>query len=826
MKNKCKNCKKVNRFPGKYCEYCGQETGIRAKRYAAFQTVDRTFLQRGESHFPTGDETVRAFVYKKRKAPAIIAALLIIALLAGTAFGGYYFDVWSRFMPRQEVAIETYYHIADGRSISTPVINASAAKSAINEVKNDFGIRDSEIELAESGSTVIASDTYYRFAEMYESIPVFGHSMVVHANQDGAVYSITGNFCPLSDLSVTPSLPKEKATKKLSGIVRSQFSFHEDTFQTADHGLCIYAPNSSDAALAYSYSISGVTENGNYECYDVLLSAKNGALLYQTSTQKFFELAESGDSETPRVVQVEGDETSYQFVDAGRNIQVYAPMNNDLTNLAVLNNSDDSDPSVSFDALYNAAYTYDYYKSVLGLSSYDGQDGALSLITNIPETNHTFDTASAFASSIAFFPISSNQKSAAGALDIVGHEYTHLVLSHLVGEPTTDNAQSVFEAFCDIMGNIIEHKNGAEDSVWDLGEATGNAKYSMQSPTDSGHANTVSGYDPEKTPEENASIWAHAAYLTYEGASCHGYAPADTAIADFDLLGKLWYRAMLLLPEDATFESAASALRESAETMYRNGELTVAQLFGVDAALEAIGVQAVFPTYQTSENPTVSVLDSINAPYQTGVLTVTDRETHQEVLTVNIETDRTELKLAPGHYLLTLTDRDAPDQNPIYHFGLDVGASEEEMQEELPTEFSIYTWYNAKDYIDVLPGGALSVTGTIVGEKYTNEAGVEQIGWVVALNEPMSIRLISEDGTIANVYNDQVALGIVSDHVDFSGYAGMEVTVSGIVIQKYSDIHLRDVCLEDAYIGSAASDAPATDSAESGNEETTESPQE
>ena len=826
MKNKCKNCKKINALPGKYCEFCGRETGIRGKRYAAFRTLDHTSFQRTETHFPTGDESTPAYVYKKKKAPAVIAAILIVCLLAGSAFGGYYFGVWerlsARFIHTDPIVTEAFYRIADGRRISGSVINASAAKDAINQVKADFQIRDAEIELAENGSAVIDGDTYYRFSQVYETVPVFGHSMVVVADQDGNVYSVTGNFCPLSDISVTPSCPKAKAEKKLASFVRSQFSFAQDTYAVKDGALAIYAPNPEQASLAYRYEISGVSQEGNYECYEILLSAKNGSPLYWRDAQNYFTLSENSEAENPRTIEVEGSEEAYQFADTERNIQVYSPIGNDLKNLAVQNSTDDIDISVSFDALYNTAYIYDYYKNVLGLSSYDGQGGSVTLITNIPETNHTFDTASAFESSIAFFPVSSNQKSTASAMDAVGHEFTHLVCSHLVGQPTTKASESVFEAFCDIIGNAIEHKSGAEDPAWELGEVTGKAKYSMQSPSASGLPETVSAYSEEKLPQENASILAHAAYLMYEGSTTNGFQPADTAVSDFDLFGKLWYRAMLLLPEDADFDSAATALSEAAHTMFRNGQLSAAQLHGVHAALEAIGAEAVLPVYRTSENPTVSVIDSIGNSYQTGMLTVTDRVTLKEVLSVPIETDRTRLQLPSGNYLLTLSDRDAPDQNPIYRFHLEVSAPADETEEAFPAEFTLYTWYNAKNYLDVMPGGVITVTGKIVGEEWTNDAGETQMAWILVLDEPLSVRMITENLSVDQVYNDQIALCLISDYTDFSAHLGAEVTVSGILIQKYSEIHRRDLCLDKAYIGNAderPEESPA-------DEEATEAPDE
>ena len=812
MKNKCKKCKTVNLHPGLYCEFCGKKTGIRPKKFAYFNTLSHDKIGHTESSFPTGKETTRAFIYRKKKAPIILSILLILCLLTGAIYGSFRLGLFSRFTPKQvDREYRSYYHIADGRAIESRVLNASAAISALNEIKATFGMSNPEVQLVPGTVVTIDGDTYYRLQEVYEGIEVYGRSIVVEVDDSGAVHAISGNFCPLSNLPLSPSMDTEKALERMQSVAASDLHYTTDSLIILDGGLKFYAPNPESAQLVYAFDLSGVSDDGSYQCHLALLDANNGNVVYSTSTQDFFTLETTGITGEPRTVEVEGTDTDYQFVDTLRNIQVSAPHSNDLALLSVLNSS--GDLSLGIDALYHSEQTYDYYNNILGRKSYDGEGGSLSLITNIPETVHTFDTASAFSGNIAFYPTSSNRWNSAYALDTVAHEYTHLVLDSIIGPATTPAAETVEESICDVMGNLIEHHFINTDTTWELGEATGTSKYAMSNPSTSGLPELVSRYDETLTPHQNASILAYSAYLMYTGTSSHGLTPEETAITDQDVLSKLWYRAAILLPADAEFSSCAASLIASSYDLYRHGELTATQLSGVRYALEVVGATPAYPTYTVGPSPSLVIYDAVNEPYYDVQVTATDLETWKDIEIGTYSSAHSLLNLDVGSYLITINSQTGVE--PSYTFQLNI------VEEGDPT-LLFYTWYNATDYTNVIMGDSFTVSGKVVGENWTDENGENRLAWVLALDAPVSIRLLTENGAPDSLYQDQVAVALLSDTLDFAEYSGDHVTLTGALTKKYTDMQRRDLCLEHATIAFSEATLPSeenpTDSAESPEE--------
>ncbi len=785
MKFKCKHCKSVNTIPGYYCEFCGKKTGFSKKKYAVpFPRSQESFGETNAS-FPTGDEVVRAFTHKKKKAPIILSLLLVLCLLSGTVGAGWHFG-WFPFSNQDTAPLrERYFRMADGRRVETVVLNSTAALTAVNEVKEDFGIQNADSELAELHHTTIDGDHYYRLQQTYQGLDVYGRSMVVETNSEGKVFFIAGNFCPVRDLSLTPGIQADKANKKLHRYALKEMNYSEDTLSVIENGLVVYAPNENDAKLAYSYRLSGASEDGTHQSHLILLSAKNGTPLFSTETKHSFSISLEGQRGMHQV-EVEGSLTDYQFVDTTRNIQVYSTEDLSLSAIEVIRSSSTANKLIATDALYYAGEAYDFYREVLGRNSYDNNGGALNIITDLPESTHIYDGASAFGTSIVFYPKATKLFHSSAAPDIVAHEFTHLVTDHTVGFPMGEEASAITESFADILGNIIEQaQRETPDETWALGEGTGTAKYEMAAPSKNGYPESVSAFDPTASVHSNSSILSHVAFLIWQGTSFGDFSIEDTAITDLNLLGKLWYRTMLLLPQDADFSSCGALLLESGYDMYRNGSLTAPQLTGILLSLEAVGIIPDYLTYEVTQNSTLAVYDAINTNYSDISVSVTDLSTYQ-----TITPESTELTLAPGSYLVTVSHKEDTTL-PSYTVKIIVG---EFGQSEIP----VYTWYNAKDYIDISAGSTLTFTGTLVGENRVDETGETKLSWVLALPNPVNIRFMNESGHAESIYHDQVALAITSDLFDLSLYTGQEITVSGSLVLKYSDIHLRDLVLENA----------------------------
>ncbi|PQE00424.1 hypothetical protein CYL16_12470 [Mycobacterium sp. EPG1] len=140
-----------------------------------------------------------------------------------------------------------------------------------------------------------------------------------------------------------------------------------------------------------------------------------------------------------------------------------------------------------------------------------------------------------------------------GALDVVGHEYTHAVIQSFLGSSISRGAEraALDEAYGDIMGSLIENKDG--DGRWVFGE---DHRGNHDLDRDMRHA--VSGNDPHLL----ATQFNKAAYLMMSrnpGVSKETWA-------------KIFYTSIDRLPSNATFQHARNAVIASANVQGLNAE--------------------------------------------------------------------------------------------------------------------------------------------------------------------------------------------------------------------------------------------------------------
>ncbi|MGN1250288.1 MAG: hypothetical protein ACI4XW_09415, partial [Candidatus Spyradocola sp.] len=82
------------------------------------------------------------------------------------------------------------------------IVDQASALAAIRDVGDALGIGDVNAELAGEAENVISGNTYYRFAQQYQGIPVYGRGMVVVADGEGNGLSLSGNYVPVQGVAV------------------------------------------------------------------------------------------------------------------------------------------------------------------------------------------------------------------------------------------------------------------------------------------------------------------------------------------------------------------------------------------------------------------------------------------------------------------------------------------------------------------------------------------------------------------------------------------------------------------------------------------------
>ncbi|ANW65281.1 hypothetical protein BCA37_18330 [Mycobacterium sp. djl-10] len=241
----------------------------------------------------------------------------------------------------------------------------------------------------------------------------------------------------------------------------------------------------------------------------------------------------------------------------------------------------------------NMATAYDYYLAVLGRQSIDGAGAkVVSSIGYSPRNSlqtYLFGYANAFWDPDRQVFGFGNAGRFEAALDIVAHEYTHGVISHIIadGDSVLDTGESgaLNEAYSDIMGVLIEGKTGS--GRWLIGEDTAtHAIRNLANPRSVGTGYVAhmrdyyTGSQDDFGEHWNSTIFSHAAYRMMTDSR-------TKAVSD-DLWATVIYTSMYGLGAGAKFVDGRAAIIDAAEDYFTDTELQA-----VKDAFDAVGIEEV-----------------------------------------------------------------------------------------------------------------------------------------------------------------------------------------------------------------------------------------
>ena len=339
----------------------------------------------------------------------------------------------------------------------------ASAKSALNKVLvNKFGANGTEEMVVTKAQKGASGRTHIRFSQKINGLPVAGAGMVLHAEPDGTVFAINGDFVPATNLSSQPDL---NATQALSMV-----------------------------------TIEG-KQLGKPELSYVLGSDRRGHLAWKVTFEYINEAGPQRD-----VVFI--DTTSGKI--AARHPQIKYDRSLDTQNCnqktrrcrTVSTSSDEiSTGDSAIDAAHNYAIaTYDYYSTNHQRDSID--NSGMTLISRAHYSrnyNNAFWDGSQMTygdgDGVTFIPLSQDA-------DVVAHELTHGVTERSSGLIYQNESGALNEAWSDIFGAAVDHATGASTpdtvvgsitpDIWLLGEdiytpgTPGDALRNMADPADEG----------------------------------------------------------------------------------------------------------------------------------------------------------------------------------------------------------------------------------------------------------------------------------------------------------------------------------------------------
>lgn len=521
----------------------------------------------------------------------------------------------------------------DGAFTDRSIASSDDAAAALNDLAAALGITSGfatadNIKIQRIGTTSAdaSAETFYRLQSRVNGVPVVGGDVILVTNSAGAVTGLfnyrgdkvdsvnTTADARIDDPSEAIAAALAAYTQSTSGKLptRATQALLKSAVGTPE--LVIYSPDpATPPRLAWQVVVTpprrvGATADADPGTTYVIYAngADAGTVARQTSnaggaapmsttivdrlnrprdinisTGKFliFDLFSLND----QTRNISTYQTTYSFFGFGP-----ASLPGDLVYKSLFG----WDPA-AISAQVNMAAAYDYYSQVFGLNSFDGNGAPIKISVNYnPRSTLTeifFGYANAF-----WDPV--NQQFAYGtvnnfdaALDIAAHEYTHAVLSYIVGNggSVLDYGEpgALNEAYADILGSLVEGKSGV--GKWMFGEDTGSALRNLANPSavnteygrySTNYATRYTGTEDDGGEHLNSTIFSNAAYRMMTDSATAG-------ISD-ETWSTMFYHSMYRLSTTSTFADGRSAVLDAASEM----GFTAPELDAIVRAFNAVGI--------------------------------------------------------------------------------------------------------------------------------------------------------------------------------------------------------------------------------------------
>ena len=397
------------------------------------------------------------------------------------------------------------------------ILNEKDALAAIQEVSTVTGITNVSSTLGDVQQFTSLDSTFYRFAQVYEGIPVYGRSVTVGTSSEGTGQGLSHNYIQISDVDTTPAISEDSAKQAVLGV-------YDEDVQVTSCSLTIYSLFGYTPVLAWQVQIAGpamlrtffvdahtgafiisfsgiftesemstyTDSNGTIDFYTVknadgtysLIDEERNLAVYDANYQTVIQTivddqgnvyqynssADQWRDSSGREVVISGMEDeksfwpmygSWDVRDAqgnivGRNADYLPCAGNPLNALHILSN-----PTTEWSNQKAAAAMsltediYDFYHSVLGRTGFNGNNGSVRISVNDEMNGDSSNAYSAMGGTRAITFLSFGH---AGTItsDLVGHEFNHSVEQSISSLVYQGESGAIMEALADVFGELSE----------------------------------------------------------------------------------------------------------------------------------------------------------------------------------------------------------------------------------------------------------------------------------------------------------------------------------------------------------------------------------
>lgn len=333
--------------------------------------------------------------------------------------------------------------------------------------------------------------THTRYRQYYNNNEV-SRSMVIVHEKNGEIISINGEFYPIdAQIATLPSLSESAALDAAKMAVGAQLykwevpieeeyiklEFNDPTATFFPTGELSYAADQAgNMHLTWKFDI--YAENPSSRA-DVFIDALTGEEVFRKQT-----MHDGGDHVGTAITEWNGTQSimtdsltnNYVLADSTRGEGVFTRNMENRTNFGSSVHFTDNDNTwnninadldqVATDAHWGAEMFYDYFDSLHGRSSYDGQDGAIRIFVHY---GNNFDNATWDGVRARFGDGGGNSRPVC-VLDVVAHEMAHGVTGTSADLIYAYESGALNESFSDIFGLLTERYAQPTSWNWIIGE--------------------------------------------------------------------------------------------------------------------------------------------------------------------------------------------------------------------------------------------------------------------------------------------------------------------------------------------------------------------
>jgi len=317
-------------------------------------------------------------------------------------------------------------------AISNKAALRASAKSALQAILIDHFGADGNEEMVVTKETEDKEGKFHvRFEEELNGLPVAGAGMVLHADADGSVFAVNGDFVPGGDLPDQPTL----------GAVAALGQAKIEGNRVGEPELSYVLGADRRGHLAWKATFEYVNADGPQRDF-VFVDTTTGKIVARHPQIKYARSLKTTDCHQKT-----------------RNCTTVSTSPNDI-------NTGDG----AIDAAHNYAIaTYDFYASNYGRDSID--EAGMTLVSRVHYSrnyNNAFWDGSQMTygdgDGFTFDPLSQDA-------DVVGHELTHGVTERSSNLTYSGESGALNEAWSDIFGAMVDRQEGATGAdIWFIGE--------------------------------------------------------------------------------------------------------------------------------------------------------------------------------------------------------------------------------------------------------------------------------------------------------------------------------------------------------------------